>query len=260
MCPSLFQDLDKVDDRIRAAARISLFLDFDGTLVPLRPDPAEVRLSEETRETLVRLMRNDRTVTTMISGRSLSDLRDRIGLEGLIYAGNHGLEICGRQLHFVEPSAETRREELRELSAKLAAGLRDIQGAFVEYKGLTTSVHYRSAAVRELARIETLARSAVSSGPNSFRLDSGKMTFEIIPRTFWHKGAAARWINQHLGEGGALSIYLGDDNTDEDAFCALPNGITVKVGGFAATSAKYHLTDPSAVHEFLSWLVNHEPA
>jgi len=260
MCPSLFQDLAKVDDRIRAAARISLFLDFDGTLVPLRPDPAEVRLSEETRATLIRLMRNDRTVTTMISGRSLSDLCSRVGLEGLIYAGNHGMEISGRQLHFIEPSAEIRREELRALSAKIAAGLRDVEGVFVEYKGLTTSIHYRSAAVRDLARIETLVRGAVALGPNLFRLDSGKMTFEIIPRAFWNKGAAARWINQHLGDGGALSIYLGDDNTDEDAFCALPDGITVKVGAFAATSAKYHLADPSAVHEFLNWLANHEPA
>ncbi len=260
MCPSLFQDLAKVDDRIRAAARISLFLDFDGTLVPLRPNPAEVQLSEETRATLIRLMRNDRTVTTMISGRSLSDLCPRIGLDGIIYAGNHGMEISGRHLHFIEPSAEIRREELRALSARIAAGLRDVEGVFVEYKGLTSSVHYRSAAVRDLARIEAVVRGAVAMGPNLFRLESGKMIFEIIPRAFWNKGAAARWINEHLGDGGALSIYLGDDNTDEDAFCALPDGITVKVGAFAATSAKYHLTDPSAVQQFLDWLANHEPA
>ena len=179
MCPSLLQDLAKVDDRIRAAARISLFLDFDGTLVPLRPNPAEVQLSEETRATLIRLMRNDRTVTTMISGRSLSDLCGRVGLDGLIYAGNHGMEISGRHLHFIEPSAEIRREELRALSGRIAGSLRDVDGAFVEYKGLTTSVHYRSAAVRDLARIEGVVRGAVAMGPNLFRLDSGKMT---LPR------------------------------------------------------------------------------
>src|SRR5258708_1070611 len=69
MCPSLFQDLAKVDDRIRAAARISLFLDFDGTLVPLRPDPAELHLSEHTPATLIRFIRTARTRTPMLHGR-----------------------------------------------------------------------------------------------------------------------------------------------------------------------------------------------
>ncbi|MBZ5595312.1 MAG: trehalose-phosphatase [Acidobacteriia bacterium] len=257
MCHSLLQDLASVEERLRAAVRILLFLDFDGTLVPFVQDPSEARLDEGARQTLAQISRNARTVTTIISGRSASDICGRIGLDGVVYAGNHGLEICGRRLQFVEPVAAARQEKLAHLSTQLAAQLRDVEGAIVEFKGLTASVHYRWVAASEVARIQSAVEAAVALAPASFRLISSKMAFDIIPRTGWDKGKAVCWIKQHLGNGKALSIYLGDDLTDEDAFRVLPDGITVKVGSITATSARYCLADPAAVHEFLNWLTRH---
>jgi trehalose 6-phosphate phosphatase len=256
MCRSLLQDLASVEERMQAAARVLLFLDFDGTLAPLVQDPSNALLDESTRETLARISRS-RILTTVISGRSLSDICGRISLEGIVYAGNHGMEIRGRQLQFMEPASAARREELAHLSKRLASKLRNIEGAIVQFKGLTTSVHYRSAAPEDVARIETTVKAALASAPASFRLVSSKMALEIIPQTGWDKGKAVGWIAQHFGDGNALSIYLGDDVTDEDAFRVLPDGITVKVGDFAATSARYWLADPPAVHEFLTWLTQH---
>ncbi len=260
MNQSLLRDLSDIEARIRAAARISLFLDFDGTLVPLQHDPAAAWLGEPTRKTLSRIAGSERIVTTIISGRSVPDLVLRIGLEDLVYAGNHGLDICGRRLRFTDPAAAARREELKQLSDRLATKLGNIAGALVEYKGLTTTVHYRCAAIRDIARIEGLVRAMASPAAASMVVRSGKLAFEILPRTGWHKGAAALWINQRLDHGNALSIYLGDDTTDEDAFRALPDGITVKVGDSTVTSARYHLADPCAVHEFLRWVAKHVPA
>ena len=260
MSQSLLQDLTDIEERVRAAPRISLFLDFDGTLVPLVGDPEEPLLDESTRKILARISRIDRMVTTIISGRAIVDLRSRVGLEGLIYAGNHGLEICARELRFVEPTAAARQEDLRELCGRLARTLEAVPGAIVEYKGLTASVHYRRVAVRELARIEDLVQASVSSAAESFYLRSDKMAIEILPRTGWHKGKAAAWINQRLGNGPVLPIYLGDGNTDEDAFRALPEGITVKVGSPAPSAARYHLADPPAVYEFLIRLAKYYEA
>jgi len=234
-----------------------LFLDFDGTLAPLVEEPSQARLDEATRQTLAEISRHSRILTTIISGRSLHDICSRVGLEGMVYAGNHGLEICGRQLRFEDPAAAARREELAHLSKRLAMKLRDVEGAIVQFKGLTTSVHFRSAAPEDAARIEAVVKAAVASAPASFRVASNKMAFEIIPPTDWNKGKAVCWIEQHLGDGKAVSIYLGDDLTDENAFRALPEGITVKVGNNTATSARYWLTDPAAVREFLIWLAHH---
>ena len=258
MCHCLFQHFIEVEPLIQTAGRISVFLDYDGTLVPFVQNPAKAQLDEQIRETLARISRKRLVTVTIISGRSVSDIHSRVGLEGVTYAGNHGLEICGNGFNFIEPTAAAVRQQLAQLSRKLAAVLRDIDGTVVEYKGLTTTIHYRQAAMREVGKIESAVQAEVA-GANSFRTASSKMAIEVVPRTGWHKGKAAIWINERLG-GTPLSVYLGDDETDEDAFRVLPDGITVRVGSCAATSARYRVADAPAVHEFLTWLVDHVPA
>jgi trehalose 6-phosphate phosphatase len=257
--PLLRKGLAEVERRIRAAGRLALFADFDGTLTSIVPDPAQAKLDPPTRETLLRISRRHDISTTIISGRALNDLRARIGIDGLVYAGNHGLEISGKQMHFVEPVAAARREQLREISESLAARLWHIDGAFVEYKGLSTSVHYRRVvAEADVEEIEKIVSTLLSQSA-LFRLSSGNKVFEIIPRTNWHKGAAVCWINDRLGDATALSVYIGDDRTDEDAFRMLPEAITVKVGDIAETAARYHLAGPREVDEFLFWLSRSRP-
>ena len=80
------------------------------------------------------------------------------------------------------------------------------------------------------------------------------MVYEIRPRVNWNKGAAAGRIREHLGKKDALAIYVGDDVTDEDAFAALADGITIKVGVTPETTARYHLDRQEDVQTFLEWL------
>jgi trehalose 6-phosphate phosphatase len=257
---SLAQVVSEVNERIRTADRVSLFLDFDGTLVPIEADPASPRLDSEGTETLRLLLAQDFVVTTILSGRAVADLYSRIRLEGLIYAGNHGLEIFGRNLQFVEPGASSRSKQLERLCDELVAEMRIFAGTLVEFKGLTASIHYRRAAAADRSRIEDLVRAAVARTGNLFRVNPGLKVFEIMPRTGWHKGAAVRWINNQLGRsdtaasGALLSVCLGDDSSDEEAFGALPDAITIRVGAASATRARYQLPDPAAVHQFLRCL------
>ena len=258
MLESLLKVVTEVKQRITSATRVSLFLDFDGTLVPIEANPALPRLDSGTAKALQALSSRDFLVTTVISGRAVEDLYARIRVRGLIYAGNHGLEIFGRNLLFVEPRATARRQELERLCDELRVQLQRIEGAMVEFKGLTASVHYRRAAESDRPAIEAAVRAAVAHVGDLFRLNPGRKVFEILPRTGWHKGTAVCWINDHLGEQKALSLYLGDDTSDEDAFCILPDAVTVKVGRARATCAKHRLPDPGAVHQFLLWLAIQE--
>ena len=143
MLESLLKVVTEVKQRTKSASQISLVLDFDGTLVPIEANPASPRLDSGTAEALKSLSSRDFLVTTVISGRAVEDLYGRIRVHGLIYAGNHGLEIFGRNLLFVEPSAAARRQELERLCGELRIQLQPIEGAMVEFKGLTASVHYR---------------------------------------------------------------------------------------------------------------------
>lgn len=255
--PQLPTDLvSEVEARSRSASLISLFLDFDGTLVPIVGNPAELTLDPGAEAILKLLSSRNCLVTTIISGRAIEDLYTRIRLEGLIYAGNHGLEIFGRQFRFVEPVASARRDALGRLGEELALALRPFPGAIVECKGLTASVHYRLTADADRALIQQTVYAATARNGALFRVNPGRRVFDIVPRTNWHKGAAVEWINAHLPEDGVLTVYLGDDTSDEDAFAVLPDAITIKVGAAAATCARYRLTGPPAVHEFLLWLAH----
>ena len=256
--PLVAQVISEVAKRAQSDSPFSLFLDFDGTLVPIAADPSIPQLDGTTTELLRRLSRKPSCVVSIISGRAIDDLYQRIGLDGLIYAGNHGLEIRGRDIEFVDSQAAGLRESLGQLSASLAAKLRSISGAFVEYKGLTASVHFRQVATGDLEHLADAVKHEVAMDSASFRLNAGRKVLEIVPRTSWHKGAAARWINRHLHLSEHLSIYLGDDATDEDAFRTLTQAVTVKVGGSSLNGAKFQLPDPPAVHEFLAWMADFE--
>jgi trehalose 6-phosphate phosphatase len=254
----------EVGDRIRSADLISLFLDFDGTLAPISSDPAVPQLDADTAAILRLLASQDSLLMTIISGRAIEDLYTRIRLEGVIYAGNHGLEIFGRDMRFVEPLASDRREPLERLCEELELELRAVAGTFVERKGLTASIHYRQAAEADRPQILQIVYTAIARHGDLFRVNPGRKVFDIVPRTNWHKGAAVQWINARLetklgakpGGREMLTVYLGDDTSDEDAFSVLPDAVTIKVGEAPVTCARYQLPGPTEVRDFLRWLTH----
>jgi trehalose 6-phosphate phosphatase len=83
------------------------------------------------------------------------------------------------------------------------------------------------------------------------------MVREVRPAVAWHKGDAVRWLAGQLSPGreGGVPLYAGDDDTDEDAFAALPGGITIRVGEGRTTLARYSAGGPEEVHAFLDWLL-----
>ena len=233
-----------------------LSLDFDGTLAPIDQNPGVVSMPAESRRALKTLEAGERSSVAIISGRALADLRERVRMEEIIYAGNHGLEITGPGMHFVEPNAARRVEALEELTRHLQVRLRHISGVEVEGKVLTASIHFRRASAKSLAEVHRVVQDAVTPVVNLFQVTQGLKVFEIRPRVNWHKGLAVRWIKEALGRRDALSIYMGDDVSDEDAFAALKEGITISVGRVSGTCAQYHLDLQESVQEFLVWLAN----
>jgi len=84
-----------VGDWVAGDGRLLLMTDYDGTLTPIVDDPADAILAEETREQLLRIARSARGSVAVISGRGLEDLKTRVSIPEVIYAGCHGLEIEG---------------------------------------------------------------------------------------------------------------------------------------------------------------------
>lgn len=236
----------------RASGRLVLLLDFDGTLAPIVDRPELAAMPDRTRRALDRLMATERVTVAVVSGRGLADVRERAAIPGIAYAGNHGMEIEGAGLHRIHPEAAAARPELEAVAAIIEPALEGIDGAFLEDKGLTLSIHYRLAPDHAEEVREIVLEAA--GGKPGLTITEGKMVIEVRPRVKWHKGRAVLFLlDQMQPPGDAPVLYLGDDRTDEDAFRALAawgpaaEGILIAGQPSAESAATAWLRDPAEV-------------
>ena len=248
----------RVSRQIAGADHVLLLLDYDGTLAPIAGRPDLAVLPPRTREALFAVQRLDRFTLGIVSGRGLADVQEMADIPGLVYAGNHGLEIESSDEAFIHPEAKELRPHLDLVLEALQERLSDLQGVFVEGKGLTLSVHYRLTPEELRPQLmeefdEVMGRVALGE---RIRITKGKEILEVRPRVDWHKGRAITRISAGFPHG-TLPIYFGDDLTDEDGFQAVHelNGITVFVGpARQPTKAQYRVDSPAEVAETLELL------
>ncbi|RMG68706.1 MAG: trehalose-phosphatase, partial [Nitrospirae bacterium] len=247
-CTYLMDYLSEVRQRI---GKPFFFLDYDGTLTPIVESPDLAVLDDEMRDILESL--KNLVPVAIISGRSLEDLRQRVGIDGLLYAGNHGAEISDGERVIVSRETELEKQKMTEVVEKLKDALSDIEGLIIEDKGITTSIHFRKVKVKDLKVLTRRFHQIMREYNDIFRITTGKKVFEIRPLSAWNKGEAVEWILQNYGHD-RVPIYIGDDVTDEDAFRALEGkGISIGVG--LNCGVDYFLKDHKEVKRFLREVV-----
>lgn len=241
---------------------VFLFLDYDGTLTPIVQNPDNAFMPQKTKEILRCLLKNPCLRVAIISGRALKDIKNKIGLEGIIYAGNHGLEIDGPKIKFKAIVSIRYKLMLKKIKGILKKKLSKIKGVIVEDKGLTLSVHYRLVDAKDVWLVKTIFHESIIHHiiGNKIKIRSGKKVLEVRPPLKWDKGKIVLWLLARLkfilGKEPCVPIYVGDDVTDEDAFRALKGkGLTVFVGYSEKTHAKYYLRNTQEVTEFLEQIL-----
>ncbi len=246
----LFGKWTDIASTIKASKFLCILLDFDGTLTPIVERPEMASLPSETKE-LLRLISNDlRCCVGVISGRTLTDVKRRVGLSNVFYAGNHGLEVEGPSMKFVYPMALKMSRTIHEMAESLESCLKDIEGVIVEDKVLTASVHYRLVPDDKIRLIERRVYKEVSRW-EQVTVAKGKKVLEVKPIVNWNKGNAVKLILLSVG-WKSLPIFVGDDETDEDAFQGIRDGITIAVMSRPTqTHAKYYLKDSIEVQSLL---------
>ena len=264
--PPLRDHMDRVYDGIAARGQILVALDFDGTLSDIVARPEDAVLTEERRQLLRDLNSRPRFAVAVISGRTLDDLRERVGLSDIAYAGHHGLEIAGPGFAHTPPEAEAFRATAARLGEALEAAIGGIPGVILEHKGVSLSVHYRLVAGEQRETVQRAIRAAINplAGAGEARVILGKEVVNVLPPVVWHKGSALRWLMELLDSiphrvGGIFPVYIGDDVTDEDAFpVARETGIAARVGPPPeGTAAEYTLADPAEVEATLRAMVDY---
>lgn len=217
--------------RLRAALAVQprgLFTDVDGTISAIAPTPADAVLLPGAARLLAQAAAAFDLVAA-ISGRSALDARRLVGVPGLIYRGNHGLER-------LDPVPAGQKEELPQphihpdaapFIGAINTALDQVKqtleprfpGMIVEKKGATGSIHVRQTKeplIAEEAVMQAVKAIAASQG---LRVTRGKLIVEVRPPLEINKGTAITDLIHSNGLKSAL--YLGDDSTDIDAFQAL---------------------------------------
>lgn len=268
-----FSTLPHANDRLpewrdawSRTGRLVLLLDFDGTLAPIVPRPEDAALPPETAAALERLRAVDTLEMAVVSGRGMADARDRVRIQGIAYAGNHGMEIEGPGLRRIHQEAAATRPVLASVAGRLESEIGSIEGVLVEDKELTLSIHYRRVARDRVGEVRASVHAAAGEHA-ALRVTEGKELLEVRPAVDWHKGRAVEFLlDQMAPPHGVPVLYIGDDRTDEDAFRALRSrqairgeGVVVADPPPADTAATSYLRSPREVAELLGGLAEAAP-
>jgi trehalose 6-phosphate phosphatase len=245
--------------RLDGADRVWLFLDYDGTLAEFAPTPEHVLPDPALIDLLGELARQPWLRVAVVSGRRLGHVQKLVPVPGILLAGTYGIELQtpeGERFDRLEYG--TIRPNLDALKPQWADLMAGRDGFFLEDKGWALALHARFAEEAEAEGVLAVARRMVNdatagASPDLFRLLGGHKFLEIGPKLA-HKGRTVDYLLAQYPWPGALPVFLGDDDKDEEAF-----GVVQEHGGIAIlvsarpreTQADGRLGSPQAARAWL---------
>jgi trehalose 6-phosphate phosphatase len=200
----------------REPARTAILTDVDGTLAPIAERPEQAAVPEAARAALALLSKRFGLVAC-VSGRRAAEARRLVGVEGIAYAGNHGLELLlpGEQAPRPDPSLKEREGDAAAFAAGLDRGELAGAGLRLEDKGPIQALHWRAAKDERVAEARA-HEIAAEGGRAGLEPRWGRKVLELRPAGGGGKDTAVAALL--ADEGIARAAYAGDDRTDLDAF------------------------------------------
>lgn len=234
-----------------------LLLDIDGTLAPIATLPSLAQVPDDTRRILATLTTTPEVYVVLVSGRGARDARAVVGVDRVWTIGNHGAETLSPNGDIeVDPDVARYAPTMAIMAARVSPLVATINGAMVENKTWTLSVHYRAANEEEVPRLRGIVETVASQ--LGLRVTAGKKLFEVRPPVPVDKGTAIARLIRNLGglSTTASILYAGDDVTDEDGFRYLrshyPNAVTIHVGDEEDTQAEFRVDSVNDIRELLA--------
>lgn len=256
----LFDELNVILKKIHGSKACLLMLDFDGTLSSIVPSPDKAKIYPLAKIALQKLLKHKNIIVAIVSGRALKDVKNKVGIKGLIYAGSHGLEWQIGNKTFSAKIPQEYIKILPQIRKQLILLARRHKGAKLEDKGLALAFHYRqvSSDAQRLVKNQANLILLPFMKQKILEIIQSKKALDVRPRAKWTKGQFSLYLKKKYEKTKPLVIYIGDDATDEDAFKVLRQDITIKVGKNNNSLAKYFLKNPNQVASFLNLIVfNH---
>jgi len=251
---------DLVWRRLAQTEQLWLFLDYDGTLADFAPTPEHVEPDPEIIALLGRLVKHPRIRVAVVSGRRLDHVAMLVPVPGILLAGTYGVELQTFEGQRVERVPhQTIRPTLDKLKPHWERLIADRQGFFLEDKGWALALHARFAEDEQAHKVLDSARhSAVGLlSEGGLRLLGGHKFLEVGPQAA-NKGRTVAYLLERYPWPGALPLFLGDDDKDEEAFAVIKTheGLALVVAREPRdTQADFRLESPQAARDWLQELL-----
>lgn len=251
--PTVVGDKSELVRRISSAPGVLVGFDFDGTLAPIESNPTHSTVAPSLAERLQEFANRPNVQLAVVSGRQLADLESRIPLDDTILAGNHGLEVKRDNEYTVYGDADEYRSLLESIAETLSEKLAEIPGCRIEDKEFTRTIHVRETPDSSVDAVCNTVQRTVERYSNC-HITRGKQAFEVRPSVSHDKGTTMAMLAKET-PADWLTLYIGDDTTDEHAFEVIqPDGVGVHIGANTETEALYRVPEQDDVESFVNWL------
>ncbi len=246
---------------MRDGGRLTLFLDYDGTLVPIAPTPAEAVPDQELLDLLGRLSEAELVRTIILSGRPLDELQHMLPVPGITLCGLYGVETAMNGNTVVrQPSQDGNRQSIERMREGWTTLTRGLTGFLLEDKGQALALHARWAEPAQAEHVLAAARDMATDmlDLHVFRLLDGDRYLEVAPASA-DKGETVEWLLSEYPLERDLTLYFGDDNKDERAFSIVQRhgGYAIGVGQrYALPGVDERVSSPNEVREWIRWILD----
>lgn len=204
--------IETLREALAQGGRVGVVTDVDGTISPIVSQPSAAQVTGRAKELLAQLAEK-LALVAVISGRAAADVQQRVGVAGLVYVGNHGLERWTENGIVTPDEVAAYRGAMEQVRDVLTA--QQLDGMMIEDKTATLSIHYRNTADPQAAADAFRPIVEAASAERGLKVFEGRMIFEVRPPLAMNKGTAFRSLVEDYRL--AAAVYLGDDVTDVDA-------------------------------------------
>lgn len=255
-----FDRLADIEKKMQENKSCIFMFDFDGTLSEIAETPDKACLEKSIKDLLEKLSKS--FFVAIISGRTLLDVKSKVDLPKLIYAGSHGLEWQIKNENKIAKINGKIKENLPVVKKEFEELVLNYKGTFIEEKPFGFSVHYRILKEEGAGNFLEDAEKIISNIEKNglFMAVVSEKAIEVRPNIKWDKGEFAKYLLEYLGKEknkAFLPVYVGNGKTDEDAFKVLRNGITVRIGESDESLANYFIKT-GEINKFLLWTLTYD--
>ncbi len=239
----------QIREKYRSANRRLIFLDYDGTLSPFRPDPSLAKPEIRLRKVLKNLSEDVRNRVVIISGRDRSSLEKWLGEFKVDLISEHGvwLKEYGKNWETIAKLRNDWKDEMRHV---MELYVDRTPASFIEEKDYSLVWHFRKVetGLGDLRSRELASHLKYLSANNGLQVLEDDMVVEVKNIEVNKGRAVTLWLEKYSAD---FKMAIGDDSTDEDTFDVMPDdAITIKVG-LGNSAAKYSIQSSSDVMTFL---------